>query len=86
MYQKFIAETDSELWDSEEELIAHYNEEKNYLRLKSGQVGGNLIYKYMNIRALFRILYVIFSTGEKFESTGIICTDSFSILCRSAGT
>jgi hypothetical protein len=54
-YQKFIAETDSELWDSEEELIAHYNEEKNYLRLKSGQVGGNLIYKYKSSNLLLAI-------------------------------
>jgi radical SAM superfamily enzyme YgiQ (UPF0313 family) len=52
LYQKFIAETQSELWDSEEELIAHYTEEKNYLRLKNGQVGGNLIYKYKSANLL----------------------------------
>ena len=52
LYQKFIAETEGELWDSEEELIAHYNEEENYLRLKNGLVGGNLIYKYKSSNLL----------------------------------
>jgi len=52
LYQKFITETENELWDSEEELISHYKKEKNYLRLKSGQVGGNLIYKYKSSNLL----------------------------------
>ena len=52
LYQKFVAETEGELWDSEEELIAHYNEEENYLRLKNGLVGGNLIYKYKSSNLL----------------------------------
>ena len=42
----FIHETESELWESEEELVNYYREEKNYQKLKRGEVGGNLIYKY----------------------------------------
>jgi hypothetical protein len=42
----FLSETRSELWDSEEELIKHYREPDNYENLLSGEVGGNLIYKY----------------------------------------
>ena len=42
----FIDETKNELWDSEEDLLKHYRIDKNYLKLKNGEVGGNLIYKY----------------------------------------
>jgi radical SAM superfamily enzyme YgiQ (UPF0313 family) len=39
-------ETRNELWDSAEELVAHYKKDENYQRLLSGEAGGNLIYKY----------------------------------------
>ena len=42
----FLEETRGELWDSEEELVEHYRDDENYLKLKNGEVGGNLIYKY----------------------------------------
>lgn len=46
MYQSFIDETKNELWDSEEELIAHFNQDENYQALLNGEVGGNVIYKH----------------------------------------
>ena len=46
LIQAFIDETKGELWDSEEELLNFYKKEENYLKLKNGEVGGNLIYKY----------------------------------------
>ena len=46
IHEDFIAETEEELWDSEEDLIAHYRKEENYRRLARGEVGGNLIYKF----------------------------------------
>jgi radical SAM superfamily enzyme YgiQ (UPF0313 family) len=42
----FINETKSELWDSEKDLLNYYNEDENFVKLKKGEVGGNLIYKY----------------------------------------
>ena len=45
----FINETKSELWDSEEKLLEHYKKEENYQKLKRGEVGGNLIYKYKSL-------------------------------------
>ena len=42
----FIEETKGELWDTEEELVSHYKIDKNYQKLRDGEVGGNLIYKY----------------------------------------
>jgi hypothetical protein len=46
LIQAFIDETKGELWDSEEELLKFYKKEENYLKLRNGEVGGNLIYKY----------------------------------------
>ncbi|MBC8299168.1 MAG: radical SAM protein [Pelagibacterales bacterium] len=43
---EFTSETKGELWDSEKELLNHYRKEENYNKLKNGEVGGNLIYKY----------------------------------------
>jgi len=42
----FIDETKGELWDSEEKLLEFYRKDENYLKLKNGELGGNLIYKY----------------------------------------
>ena len=42
----FINETKNELWESEKELIEHYKKDENFLKLKKGEIGGNLIYKY----------------------------------------
>jgi len=52
LYKKFIDETKDELWESEEELLNYYRKEKNYLKLKKGLIGGNLIYKYKSISLL----------------------------------
>ena len=43
---EFLEETEGELWNTEEELLNHYNIKENYEKLKRGEVGGNLIYKY----------------------------------------
>ncbi|NQU56269.1 MAG: radical SAM protein [Rhodospirillales bacterium] len=45
----FMAETRSELWSSEQEMIDHYRQDDAYRRLKDGEVGGNLIYKYKSM-------------------------------------
>ena len=49
VFKDFIEETKSELWDTEEALVSHYNQEKNYKLLREGKVGGNLIYKYKSL-------------------------------------
>ena len=42
----FMEETRTELWESEEALVAHYRKDENYAKLMRGEAGGNLIYKY----------------------------------------
>ena len=49
LYQSFINDTKSELWDSEKELIDHYQKEQNFQDLLNGKVGGNIIYKHKAI-------------------------------------
>lgn len=55
----FLEETRSELWDSEKELVAHYQKEENYEKLVSGSVGGNLIYKYKSLSLLHASKYCV---------------------------
>ena len=43
---EFLDETQSELWESDKELLAYYKKEENYKKLSNGELGGNLIYKY----------------------------------------
>ena len=49
----FENETRGELWDKEEDLIKYYSINKNYKKLLSGEVGGNLIYKYKSRSVAF---------------------------------
>ena len=51
----FLEETRNELWDSEENLVAHYQQDENYQRLYRGEVGGNLIYKYKSMSLAFAV-------------------------------
>lgn len=44
---QFERETVAELWDSEEEIRAFFRHDENYDRLISGELGGNLLQKYV---------------------------------------
>ena len=43
----FVAETKSELWDSEKELTDYFSNEENYKKLVSCEMGGNVVYKHL---------------------------------------
>ena len=64
----FLEETRGELWDSEEELVAHYRQDENYQRLSRGEVGGNLIYKY-------KAISVVFTAGPWISFLGDVCKE-----------
>lgn len=49
IYEFFNKETREELWDSDEEMIEHYQSEENFKNLLEGKIGGNLIYKYKSM-------------------------------------
>ncbi len=44
--KEFLDETQSELWESDKDLLAYYKKDENYKKLSNGELGGNLIYKY----------------------------------------
>ena len=46
MLQDFVGETQSELFDSREECAQFYADPENFERLKKGEIGDNLMYKY----------------------------------------
>ena len=46
IFKSFEAETQSELWDSEEELAQFYSEPSHYQKLVSGEMGGNVLFKH----------------------------------------
>jgi len=47
VFNNFISETEAELFDSEEDVISYYNNDKNYNDLLNGLKGDNLIRKYL---------------------------------------
>ena len=66
--QGFMDETRSELWSSEKEMIDHYRQDDAYRRLKDGEVGGNLIYKYKSMSlALTMPGWITFLTDQLKE-------------------
>jgi radical SAM superfamily enzyme YgiQ (UPF0313 family) len=46
LFNEFSNEARDECWDSEEEMVKHYKQDKNYQKLVKGEAGGNLMYKY----------------------------------------
>ena len=47
IFESFVSESKSELWDSEKQLINYYSNEENYQKLVRGDAGGNVTYKHM---------------------------------------
>jgi|TARA_B110001452_G_scaffold191857_1_gene161971 radical SAM superfamily enzyme YgiQ (UPF0313 family) len=49
LFDEFNREAEEELWESEEEMVKYYKENKNYKKLVKGEAGGNLMYKYKSL-------------------------------------
>lgn len=49
LLQSFIEETRNELFESAETCIAFYNRQQNFNKLRRGEIGDNLMYKYRAI-------------------------------------
>lgn len=50
----FLAETRNELFPTREACVAFYSQPDNFERLKRGEIGDNLMYKYRALAAFFR--------------------------------
>lgn len=46
IFESFVAETRSELWDSEEELVSYYSESKHFKKVLKYEIGGNVLFKH----------------------------------------
>lgn len=68
IFHGFMEETKGELWEKEEELIAHYRQEENYQKLKRGEVGGNVIYKY-------KAMSLAFQSADWIDFLGEVCSE-----------
>jgi radical SAM superfamily enzyme YgiQ (UPF0313 family) len=53
LLKDFLAETKGELFDSQEECIAHYSDTERYEQLTRGEIGDNLMYKYRAVSSFF---------------------------------
>ncbi len=51
-FRSYVREVKGELWESREELEAYFNDDDNYQKLLSGEVGDNLIQKYKILTVL----------------------------------
>ena len=49
IYHSFLEETTTELWDSEQDIVAFYSEPGNYQQLVDGTRGGNVLFKYKGL-------------------------------------
>ena len=47
LFKRFEQSTRNELWDSKEEIIEYYQDDKNYQKLLDGEDGINVIYHYL---------------------------------------
>ncbi len=49
IFTKFLTDTKNELWDTEEELLVYYSQEKNFQKLLRQEEGCNVLQKYHGI-------------------------------------
>lgn len=50
---EFVAETEGELFPTREACVAFYGQDKNFQKLKRGEIGDNLMYRYRAIASFF---------------------------------
>lgn len=83
VFDSFINETKSELWNSEEELVRFYSHPNNYARLVKGEIGGNVIYKHKSMLIAHHIKtwidFIIKAAREIIQSRAIAGIDQAPI-------
>lgn len=77
IFDSFVAETESELFDTEEELKRFYGDKKNYARLLQGEIGGNVIFKH-KVRLITRHMSVWLDYATQIASDLILSQAKYS--------
>ena len=78
LLNQFTEDTESELWESESELIRYYQRPDNFERLKLGFEGKNLIQSYVSeaiAMKMQQVRKVIFDTSKKIFNKNDISTE-----------
>ncbi len=70
LFEDFCKESQNELFDSKDEVIQFYSDEKNYERLRKGLIGENLLAKYsakslMVLDEIFNTIYDVLNLHFK---------------------
>ena len=70
LYNDFCAESESELFDTKEEILEFYSKNENYIKLKGGLIGENLLAKYsakslMMLDKIFDSIYTVINLHFK---------------------
>ena len=79
LVQQFIAETESELFETEEECLAFYQREENLKRVELSEIGGNLLWKYLGV-SFFQnwhsvVNEMVEALQELLELDNVLCSD-----------
>ena len=69
IYDSFVDETCSELWDTEDELISFYSSDENYQKLVAGDSGGNVLFRHKTM--------LMSEVGEEWIDKVFSTTDQF---------
>ena len=59
IFESFANESKSELWDSEDEMVAYYSRKENYKKLINGEAGRNVVYSHVTMIMADRIQTLI---------------------------
>jgi len=83
LYNDFCAESESELFDTQAEILEFYSKDENYLKLKEGIIGENLLAKYssrslMMLDEIFDSIYTVLKLNfkEKLDPQSLKIIDS----------
>lgn len=95
VFQKFRQDTIDELWDSPEELIAHYQKEEEYKKLLDGTAGINILqYYHTKVTAEFmddwteytlHIAYELLQEKKSIDDELNLQFNDISNYCRGLG-
>ena len=69
IFDSFVDETCSELWDTQDEIISYYASDENYQKLVAGDSGGNVLFRHKTL--------LMSELGEEWIDKVFSITDQF---------
>ena len=69
IFDSFVDETCSELWNTQDEIISYYSSDENYQKLVAGDSGGNVLFRHKTL--------LMSEVGEEWIDIVFLITDQF---------